>query len=431
MIGFIKEQDTLYLHYSPEYGEERVDAKLGIGFSEDGKLIEYEMDSLPTEIRNLRGTLNIDFFLAVKRTFFFSRADLDKERAEEGSYYFKIGFLNDSYYKIDGRIFDIRQEVALHESIKIDCKLFCTGYRSRTSIFRKISKLIDSDELAIIIGGENENAIPEEEFRSLIANFPNTYELERIADARIAGYIQDYLETNKDYIAVYEKYSKRKRNKIVQKQTLSSDLLNPSRLESLHLAHSQLSGMIKDGEKIDEEEWQQGILKLLPVLFPQYIDVLPKVKISDKVNPETEFREIDFLLVDASGNIDVLEIKKGFNKNSLIRKKEYRGNFIPAKELTGGIMQIEKYIYYLLNWAQDGEKELTQRYANRLSDGLALRFLNPKGLLIMGCCDFDHKEQRDFDLIRRKYSKIVDIITYNDFTKRLERMIDSLEISES
>ena len=114
-------------------------------------------------------------------------------------------------------------------------------------------------------------------------------------------------------------------------------------------------------------------------------------------------------------------------KNSLIRKQYYRGNYIPAKELTGGIMQIEKYIYYLLNWGQDGEKELTARYFDRLTKGLTLRFLSPKGLLLMGNCTFDYKEQQDFDLIRRTYSRIVDIITYNDFIHRLERVMDSLD----
>lgn len=56
-----------------------------------------------------------------------------------------------------------------------------------------------------------------------------------------------------------------------------------------------------------------------------------------------------------------------------------------------------------------------------------MRFVNPRGLLLMGSCEFDMDEQRDFDLIRRQYSHIADIITCLDLLSQLERMLEAVE----
>ncbi|MFY1612152.1 Shedu anti-phage system protein SduA domain-containing protein [Macellibacteroides fermentans] len=54
-------------------------------------------------------------------------------------------------------------------------------------------------------------------------------------------------------------------------------------------------------------------------------------------------------MVDSGGNIDIIEIKKPMD-NCIITKSQYRDNFIPMRELSGTVMQIEKYIFYLNKW---------------------------------------------------------------------------------
>lgn len=51
-------------------------------------------------------------------------------------------------------------------------------------------------------------------------------------------------------------------------------------------------------------------------------------------------------MVDANGNIDVIEIKKPFD-DILLSRGIYRGNSVPTKELSGTIMQAEKYLFHL------------------------------------------------------------------------------------
>ena len=58
-----------------------------------------------------------------------------------------------------------------------------------------------------------------------------------------------------------------------------------------------------------------------------------------------------------------------------------------------------------------------------IPDDLNIRFLNPRGLLLIGGCELDEDEQRDFDLIRHQYAHVADVITYNDLLQRLDRML--------
>lgn len=52
-------------------------------------------------------------------------------------------------------------------------------------------------------------------------------------------------------------------------------------------------------------------------------------------------RYIDLMLVDANGNIDIIEVKKPF-ANALLSRNTYRGNHTPRIELAGSVMQAEK-----------------------------------------------------------------------------------------
>jgi hypothetical protein len=43
--------------------------------------------------------------------------------------------------------------------------------------------------------------------------------------------------------------------------------------------------------------------------------------------------------------------------------------------------------------------------------------------------DFSDREKLDFEIIRRKYSNIMDIITYDDLINRLENIIKKFEVA--
>lgn len=87
-------------------------------------------------------------------------------------------------------------------------------------------------------------------------------------------------------------------------------------------------------------------------------------------------------------------------------------------------MQVEKYIFYLNKWGIKGEEKLTDYYKSELPENFKIRITNPCGIIIMGRSDGLSLEQlQDFEVIKRKYKNIIDILTYDDLLERLEFMI--------
>ena len=132
------------------------------------------------------------------------------------------------------------------------------------------------------------------------------------------------------------------------------------------------------------------------------------------------------MLVDAIGNIDIVEIKKPFDE-CLVTHNTYRDNYIPMKEMSGTVMQIEKYILYLNKWGNEGEKKLTEKLKDNLPTGMKIQITNPGGIIIMGRTKGLTSEQlRDFEIVKRKYKNVIDIITYDDLLGRLDVILNQL-----
>jgi len=148
------------------------------------------------------------------------------------------------------------------------------------------------------------------------------------------------------------------------------------------------------------------------------------------LRPVGNDRYIDIALVDANGNLDVIEVKKPFD-DKILRKSLYRGNSIPTSELSGSIMQAEKYLFHLSKWGVKGENILTTKYANELPAGMRIRISNPKAIIIVGRdqiggANMTGSQLLDFEIIKRKYANMMDIITYDDLLRRLNNTITAL-----
>lgn len=129
-------------------------------------------------------------------------------------------------------------------------------------------------------------------------------------------------------------------------------------------------------------------------------------------------REIDIVLLDADFHLDIIEIKKPSYEDTISQKSYNRDNYIPKKHLSSAVMQDEKYIFHLSKWWRNGEKALSTRYKREI------QIINPKWMPIMWRCDKLSRGQKlDFEIIKRQYSNIVDIITYDDLLRRLDNII--------
>jgi hypothetical protein len=404
MIDFeITSDNKLLLVYEPELGESWVEDRFSIN----------------EEVH-------------IKRCFYFTQEDL-LERRDSSTYVFVLGNLcGDGYFLIRKEILHLNFDLLLHKDVKISNKTFlATG---NISIFKRIDNLIDEQ---IIIGGDREDSIPLIEFIKLLKSFPTRTTLQHYANARITGILKDYFETMTDAQLQLEKHLSRLGSIANTIQTNQDELGIDipellRRYESIKYRYllEEMRSMLERVGEYNEHSWQNKILQMILLLFPKYMYVLKELVIHDSsTNPDRIInRRVDFAVVDTNGNLDIIEIKQPYPSNNLVHI--YRDNYVPKGDLAGAIMQVEKYIYYLQKWGSQGEKAILEKYKTELAQCHKINITNPKGMVIIGRSkDFSDREKLDFEIIKRKYSNIMDIITYDDLINRLENIIKKFEVA--
>lgn len=360
--------------------------------------------------------------IAVKRTFTLSKDDLLKpEDINNDSKTFIIGNLEGDYYLIFNSVLNTKFNVLIHNSFSISIHTFIVN--SNISILSVFENLANQQ---IIIGGDKINAIPNNIYKDIINSFPTKTELNHYVDSRVTNILSQYLEGVKDSGNAFERYlGKRKKINVIN-SILS---IKNYEYEKYLFILEDLKSMLEKSDNFSENDWQKRILEIILILYPKYIRCFSEVEIKDfYTNPtKVKNRYIDLMLVDSNGNVDVIEIKRPF-ENCIITKNTYRDNYTPLKELSGTIMQVEKYLFHLNKWGVIGEKNLTSRYENELPKDLIVKITNPKGIVIMGRDNkLSNNQKFDFEIIKRKYSNVMDIITYDDLIKRLDNIIDKFK----
>jgi len=406
MIKFVVDRDGLILEYSPEF--------------QSNHWIRKELKS--------------NGEVTVSRVFTLKQADLIQEPAkdeEDEEFQFRFAKREGSYHRIKGRVFDIPNDVLIAaDGIKLERKFFVA--ERNVSVFRRLAKVIGKGQ-DIVVGGTQSGNIPVDVFDQLLKKFPNSTELDRYANARVANIIGEYFDGMRDFRTQYETYLSRRKSVISPSTSQPMELLQ-AEIEKFKLIRKTIKEWLKSSEGRTEKEWQQKILSFILLIFPKYVAVLENLQIEDYYSKPgtTTKRYIDIALVDASGNLDVIEIKRPFD-DVLLSKTPYRDNFVPTKDLSGTVMQAEKYLFHLSKWGVAGEAKLTKKYGNQLPRGMSIQITNPKALLIVGrdqkadgSTAIDQHQAFDLEVIKRKYMNIMDIITYDDLLRRLDNIITSL-----
>ncbi len=375
----------------------------------------------------------------VSNVFRFKREDLLKAPADQEldhfddfTFRFRLAAAGSGYYRIAGRKLGLKNDVLIAKTgFEWSRKMFAA--ERNVSIFLRLSKLTEPGK-EIVIGGEADGAIPIEMFRDMLKKFPSPGELDRYANVRVANVVGEYLDPQRDFRAQYETYLNRRTTAAPRTDRLQAAELFDTEIEKFELVLATIRAWLSTSAGQSEAEWQNQLLAFLPIIFPKYVAVLEKVPIEDRSTRPGKLvrREIDLALVDVNGNVDVIEIKKPMD-DVLLRKTRYRDNFVPTGDLSGTIMQAEKYLFHLAKGGVSSEDKLTEKYKDLLPPGLRIRITNPKAMLILGrdlkpdgSPALSAEQLFDLEVIKRKYANMIDIITYDDLTRRLDRIIASL-----
>lgn len=384
-------------------------------------LLIYQADRF-NDAQWLDDKLQEDGEVTLRRTFTFTSSDLVfQQEPSDDERVFLLGVLEDGYYIISKDILGLKHDLRLEANIKIELKSFIA--QRDISVFRKIDDLIEEP---IVVGGNEESAVPLDDFELLLRTFPTITELAHYASTRIARVLKDYFGTISDAEEKLNQHLDRKQKLPAQSR---ESIVSNFEVQKFEYVHSELESMLEVVDSYSEKDWQKKILALLLFVFPKYIAVLENVHIKDFYSNQSKAsdRYIDLMLVDANGSIDIIEVKRPFT-NALLSHHKYRDNHTPRKELAGSVMQAEKYLFHLSKWGRAGEQEIYDKRKSELPAGMELKITNPKAIILLGRDnDFVGQQRFDFEIIRRKYANVLDIMTYDDLLRRVANIIEMMK----
>jgi len=243
----------------------------------------------------------------IKNTFWVEQSMLrDVEEFDEDSICFAVGKMVRNYIEIDQEVIGTEHKFFFSEDIKLSQKIFVAN--KNISVLKKLDKVIDGN----IYIGEDEHSdgysISQSGYKALIDVFPNSAELEKYAHKRIATIIKEFIPQSDRYEYVYENYIEKREHAYLKNRQLNIlDFNRKIRREQFVIALSELKSLLEDAEHIGETVWQLRIQEILKLLYPQYIFSTREITFQGVDGYD---KRPDFILVDANGFIDVMEIKK-------------------------------------------------------------------------------------------------------------------------
>jgi hypothetical protein len=397
MIDFTKDDEHLLMRYVPDNGNDWL-------------------------VEPLKSDADISFSkkaFYIRREIYRPEID-DGEHGMDACYRFVVGKIEGAYYRMDRGFLGIEYDLFLDKSLEFRRTTFVA--ETNIPIFRGFNEYGFTQ---FHIGGDHPDALPNDKFKEMLRQFPSSYEWKKYARARVSSMIRNYVPIQADFADQYHKYMDKKAS---DKGSQPQEVFGAYEADKFSVLVKKIEAMLgaPDGA-YNETQWQKEILQVIQLLYPKYIKAFREAPIRDSL-AETD-RSIDFLLIDASGYVDGIEIKKPFAE-CVVTSNRYRDNHVPMKELSGTIMQLEKYLYHLNRWGEAGETKLNQRYASELPAGIKIKIVNPSGMIIMGRDNtLTHDQKTDFEVIRRKYRHVVEIMTYDDLLRRLKTIRDQFGLS--
>ena len=370
--------------------------------------------------------------LLVKGTFHLTSKELVKVAADDSAnstadtdegmwndddrLVFSVATLDGEYFQFKPQVLGFETPVLLHRNARPNWKWF--------SAERKVSILNIVQSLGlerIVIGGPDSDAIPIAEYERLLNQLPTPHELRRYVQARVATVIRQYTEPAIDAEALLNAYVDKR---AVAKAPNFEAPFRQFDVAKYAFALDRLQAMLANESGPSEAQWQLEIVEIILLLNPRYIKAFTEVRLWDA--DASTWRRIDILLVDASGNVDVIEIKKPMGKPIMLPVR-YRDHHLPMRDLVGAMGQVTHYLRHLSRWGQNGEDYLTRLLSAELPVGFRIRIVNPSGIVIMGRSNsLTDVQRRDFEVLRRDSKGIVDIVTYDDLLARVQAVLDQL-----
>lgn len=372
-------------------------------------------------------------FMCVYNTFSISKENV---LGVDGDYVkFSIGYVDGQYNRITADVLRTKRDYCFEKSISL-ARLNFVGTR-KTSILGMLDKFISSESNVVYIDSKSDdissdNHIPYSAFLKFRKSIPHDAELAKYILMRAATVFSGIFPNADSAIEKHNKWLMSVEKNIQRETPLINNIAKLDYLHSLDYKklveiRGKLKYYIDNCDLYDESTYQEVIAEIVRFIFPKYLYAVREVRFS---GIDSYDKQPDFVLIDYNGMIDFMEIKKPSVK--IINIRTYRNNFSPSHELSGAAQQVEKYIACVQRCAEEWENSAPKKIAQVVPNKLKLKILNPQGIIIMGnASDLSLNQRKDFELIKRQYKHVTEIITYDDLLGRLDNMILSLKPYET
>ncbi len=363
----------------------------------------------------------------IYNTFYVT--DKDYYKIDLDDIYFVIGEEEKDYFRIYKHVLSTERDYCFDKTISLSKKDFVAA--RKTSVIQMLDEMIDTSERTIYIDknvvSDKDNHICYDEYRRFQKAIPHEAELKKYIWMRAAVVFRGVFTGADRLINNHEKwidYVEKKvlNNNVYEKNVADLDYLRTLDYRKLIEVRNQLQHFIINCDAYHESTFQKAISEVVRFIFPKYLYAIREIRFKGFDLYE---KQPDFVLIDYNGMIDFMEIKKPSVK--LINKTLYRNNYSPSHELSGATQQVEKYIACIQRIADEWESSPPKKIMDCLPNTLNIKIINPQGLIIMGdASGFDLYQKKDFELIKRQYKHVAEIITYDDLLNRLDNMINAL-----
>lgn len=366
----------------------------------------------------------------------------DAENNDELIFCFEIAKrdVNTSYYKLKNHVFKSAAEetetIYFHKSIISELKSKHFVSTERPSFMYYILHALDNN---LFVEGDNARMVKLSAYEKLVSTFPSNSEVRYYKTSQVSkildAYFNEFTDKYSEITENFDAYLERKNDAPIleiHKKNFNVAEYETKKYNFLYEKLQNILAELLDAE-IDplERDWQRGILEILEIIYPQYLHILSNIKFTSN----GQKKEIDYLVINENGFIDVIELKRG--STQILRNTKYRNNHIPSRELSGTIMQCETYIYLLNSMNEQNRKKFKMEIARKLRsqgiefDSEKISIGNPRGIIICGRSkDFDSKKTIDYEIIKRKYKHIADIFSYDELLERIKNIKDKYQIKQ-
>ena len=342
-----------------------------------------------------------------------------------------IGVVDGSYNRISGEVLGTKRDYCFDNAIKLG-KADFIGVR-RTSVLRLLDSMLSTDSESVYIDtkyGEldADNHIVYSDFRKFQKVIPHEAELSKYIRMRAATVFSGIFPKADDAIEEHNEWLKRVETIIQQDNLLEDSVTNLDYFHALDYnklmkIRDKLIHYVDNCDAYTESTFQKAISEIVCFIFPKYLYSVREVKFRGL---DTHEKQPDFVLIDYNGMIDFMEIKKPSSK--LINVRKYRNNYSPSHEMSGAAQQVGKYIACIQRYAEEFETKTPKKIAKVIPKEMQLKVINPQGIIVMGDArGFSPDQKKDFELIKRQYKHVAEIITYDDLLSRLDNMIIALK----